>query len=372
MPTRLLIPLSAFALICAMVMPQLGCGGKKGNTDGPSGGDGQGGKVTWQQVRDGSVTVTNPKTGVEWTIVGIMTDGGDHGDALKNAQDAITRHDDLAAMVGLWQYNPPLILRAVQDAGMSGQIKIIGFDEAEETLEAIRTGEIVGTVVQNPYEFGFRSVEMLSAIVRGQRDALDIPESGRIYIPTRAIRQDNVDDFRAELARMKNGQGPVPDYNAEAYDTSEPVNIHFLANQVNPFWDLSQYGCERAAPLFNAEVGVDQPDPGTTAKQQEIVETLIARSIDGLAISPINAEGQNDIINQAAEVMAVIAVDSDAPDSDRLFYMGTDNHAAGMQAGQMIAEACPEGGKVVIFVGKLEVLNAQERSQGVIDVLLGQ
>jgi ribose transport system substrate-binding protein len=42
---------------------------------------------------------------------------------------------------------------------------------------------------------------------------------------------------------------------------------------------------------------------------------------------------------------------------------------AGRAAGQLIKEAIPDGGKVMLFVGKMEVLNAQERSQGIIDEL---
>ncbi|XAM00162.1 substrate-binding domain-containing protein [Phycisphaeraceae bacterium D3-23] len=351
--------------VCAALSLVLAGCGSKTETDTSK-------KITWEDARDGSVTVTNPDTGVTWTIVGIMTDSMDDAKAKANAEDALTKNDDLAAMVGLWQYNPPLIHQAVSEAGMLGQVKIIGFDEAEATLDAIREGEIVGTVVQNPYAFGFRSVEMLSAIARGQDDAIDVPASGKIYVPTRVIQQDNVDDFLAELVRIKAGQGPVLEYDADAYSTDGSVSIHFVANGVNPFWDLAGYGCERAGPLFNAEVSVYQPPQGQVQEQQQYIEDIITNEADGLAVSPIDASGQNAIINRAAETMAVIACDSDAPTSDRLFYLGTDNYEAGRQAGQMIAEACPEGGKIVIFVGKLEVLNAQERSQGVIDYLLGQ
>ena len=70
--------------------------------------------------------------------------------------------------------------------------------------------------------------------------------------------------------------------------------------------------------------------------------------------------------------MKVITVDSDAPNSDRLYYIGTDNIAAGVQAGELLAEAVPEGGKVMIFVGDLTQANANERAQGVINALLGQ
>jgi ribose transport system substrate-binding protein len=75
------------------------------------------------------------------------------------------------------------------------------------------------------------------------------------------------------------------------------------------------------------------------------------------------------MINAACEVMPVICQDSDAPASDRKFYLGTSNYMAGRAAGELIKEAIPDGGEVMLFVGRMEVLNAQERSQGIIDEL---
>jgi ribose transport system substrate-binding protein len=105
-------------------------------------------------------------------------------------------------------------------------------------------------------------------------------------------------------------------------------------------------------------------------EQKRYIEELIAGQCQGLAISPIDPANQVDIINRACESMKVICQDSDAPDTERLFYLGTSNYLAGRAAGKLVKEACPDGGKVMIFVGKMEVLNAQERSQGVIDELM--
>src|SRR5207244_5379388 len=55
--------------------------------------------------------------------------------------------------------------------------------------------------------------------------------------------------------------------------------------------------------------------------------------------------------------------DSDAPDSNRMAYIGTDNIAAGKQAGALIREALPNGGKIMLFVGKIDAQNAKERDR---------
>jgi ribose transport system substrate-binding protein len=138
----------------------------------------------------------------KWHIVGTYTDQFDRAQGKANAEDAMSRHPDLGGMVGLFAYNPPLILEALGQADKLGKIKVIGFDEAEETLQGIKDGTVYGTVVQNPFEYGRQSVRVLAGLVRGQSLAeLGIPESGFLDFEARQIRQDNVDEFWAELKK---------------------------------------------------------------------------------------------------------------------------------------------------------------------------
>ena len=66
----------------------------------------------------------------------------------------------------------------------------------------------------------------------------------------------------------------------------------------------------------------------------------------------------------------MIAADSDLPSgSKRLCYVGTNNVEAGRAAGQLVRKVLPEGGKVAIFVGRLDVQNAIERRRGVLEAL---
>ncbi len=350
---------SAFA--CLLLLSLLGCGGSDVK---------EGERVTWQQVQKGSVTRTNPTTGVTWTLVGIRTDGGDELRAKQNAEDALSANPDMAGMVGLWAYNPPAILQAVEARKLLDKVKIVGFDENELTLNAIREGKIVGTIVQNPYEFGFRSVQYLAATIREQ--PVDLAESRLMFVPTRQITTENVDAFQTEVRDILAGKGYLPEYDASQYDTTKRVTMQFVTNLTNPFWTFSEHGCKLAGEKFNVDVEVYQPPAGQISEQKARVESMIVNGVDGLAISVKDAKGQEQDINQWAKKMKVITVDSDAPKSDRLFYIGTDNVAAGRQAGEMLAKACPEGGKVMIFVGDLTQANANERAQGVIDALFGQ
>lgn len=75
-------------------------------------------------------------------------------------------------MIGLYAYNPPAILSAAKSKSMLGKIKIVGFDENPVTLRAVAAGEIEGTVVQDPYNYGYKSVEILTAVAKGDKSKL--------------------------------------------------------------------------------------------------------------------------------------------------------------------------------------------------------
>lgn len=148
--------------------------------------------------------------------------------------------------------------------------------------------------------------------------------------------------------------------------------LAFVTNNASDFWTIARKGCEKAdTELANATVEFRIPSDGTAAEQKRIVDDLLAKGIDGIAISPVDPDNQTQFINDVAKQALVFTHDSDAPNSDRVCYVGTDNVAAGRQAGQLIKEALPQGGNVMLFVGKLDARNAQERLQGIREALQG-
>src|SRR2546422_6232163 len=148
--------------------------------------------------------------------------------------------------------------------------------------------------------------------------------------------------------------------------------LAFVTNNASDFWTIARKGTEKAAAeLPNADIEFRINSDGTAAEQQRVVDDLLAKGIDGIAISPVDPVNQLQMLNRAAQQALVITQDSDAPSSNRVCYIGTDNVAAGRQAGGLIREALPQGGKIMIFVGKLDARNAQERYQGIREALQG-
>jgi ribose transport system substrate-binding protein len=151
------------------------------------------GKQDTQNAKERIQGIQEAIAGTKIQIIDIRTDNVDQVRAKSNVADALVAHPDLACCVGLWNYNGPAILNAVTDAGKQGKVKIVCFDENEETLTGVRDGHIYGTVVQQPFEFGYRSMKVLADVIQG-KDA-GIPANGMIIVPTIIIKKDNVGPF---------------------------------------------------------------------------------------------------------------------------------------------------------------------------------
>jgi ribose transport system substrate-binding protein len=148
--------------------------------------------------------------------------------------------------------------------------------------------------------------------------------------------------------------------------------LAFVTNNSSDFWVIARKGTEKAArEIPGIEVEFRMPADGTAAEQQRQVDDLLAKGIHGIAISPVDPANQTPMLNRAASQTVVVTQDSDAPNSNRVCYVGTDNVQAGRQAGELVKEALPQGGKIMIFVGVLDADNAQQRYRGLKEALEG-
>jgi ribose transport system substrate-binding protein len=159
------------------------------------------GKLDARNAQERLQGIREAIAGTKIEIIDVRTDDTDQVRAKANVAEMLVGHPDVAALVGLWSYNGPAILNAVRDAGGINRVKIIAFDEDDETLAGVKAGAIVGTVVQQPYEFGYQAITLLAKAANGNRSG--IPASRQIFIPTMVIRQNNVDDFKSKLVQLR-------------------------------------------------------------------------------------------------------------------------------------------------------------------------
>ena len=161
----------------------------------------------------------------------IKTDQGKEETAQDNANDvlgALNKKNKNVSMVGLYAYNPKaniLAYRAMKEKQFA-DIKFVGFDEDSVTLDAIAKGDIVGTVVQDPFEYGYQAVKVLAAAARG-----DMSEAEKVKknpIAYRVITKDGKDGKYNDTHIHKLDGKDVPVPNLKAADFSQ-----LLKDQLN-------------------------------------------------------------------------------------------------------------------------------------------
>jgi ribose transport system substrate-binding protein len=159
------------------------------------------GKKDQQNAKERFQGLSEAVKGSSITIIDLRADDGDRARAKANAADTLVKYPDIAGMVGLWAYNAPAILSALKDAGRLGKVEVVAFDEEDETLAGVKAGNVHGTVVQQPYEFGYQSMKLMARHIAG--DAAFIPAGKSIFVPTESITAGNVDAFRAKLQKLR-------------------------------------------------------------------------------------------------------------------------------------------------------------------------
>jgi ribose transport system substrate-binding protein len=130
-------------------------------------------------------------------LVDVRGDDIDQTRAKRNVEDTLTARPEINCMVGFYSYNTPRIYETLKETGKLGKVTIIGFDEDPITLGGVKEGTIVGTVVQQPYEWGYQGMKGMAKFLEGDKSF--VPANGLIIVPTKVIDKANVDAFWAEL-----------------------------------------------------------------------------------------------------------------------------------------------------------------------------
>jgi ribose transport system substrate-binding protein len=136
-------------------------------------------------------------------LVDVRGDDIDQTRAKRNVEDTLSANPDINCMIGFYSYNTPRIYEVLKEAGKLGEMKVIGFDEDPITLGGVREGTIIGTVVQQPYEWGYQGMKLMAKYLEGDKSV--IPENKLIIVPTKIIDKSNVDAFEAELKARVSG-----------------------------------------------------------------------------------------------------------------------------------------------------------------------
>ncbi len=150
---------------------------------------------------------------------------------------------------------------------------------------------------------------------------------------------------------------------------------HYYLVAVNtdiPYWHAAKAGLLQAAGEIGVVAEMVGPEEYDPAAQKQAMEDLINVPEDklpaGILVSPADPELMTPVIDSAmAKGVNVICIDSDAPDSDRLTFVGTDNYSVGVRSAEMTAEQLQNAGNVIVFTIAGQA-NLEDRLRGYRDI----
>jgi ribose transport system substrate-binding protein len=153
----------------------------------------------------------------------------------------------------------------------------------------------------------------------------------------------------------------------------EKKQLAFVVNAASDFWKLAEAGVKKAqGELPKYTMLFKYPSQGTAALQNALMDDLVASGVSAIMISSVDPKTSIDAFNRVAKQVPLFTTDSDAPDSNRIAYLGSSNTLAGVQAGEVAVKALPSGGKCMGFVGFLGADNAKERIAGFKQAIAGK
>jgi len=192
------------------------------------------------------------------------------------------------------------------------------------------------------------------------------------------FKRSNVQTFKLLLLGILLLVGALAACQAPAAPAgSKKLTIAWVSKSLgNPVFDLGRRGALQKASelsaqgLIQVEVLPVGPVAADAVEQVRLMDDLIARNVDGIAVSCNDPTACIAPINRAvAAGIPVMTWDSDAPQSQRFTFLSIDNYTAGQAAADLLAQAIGQRGKVAVLSGVPGALNLDQRVRGFKDRL---
>jgi ribose transport system substrate-binding protein len=153
-----------------------------------------------------------------------------------------------------------------------------------------------------------------------------------------------------------------------AHDSNE-YYVFVAANLQVPYWQAAGAGFTKAAGLFKVRADFVGPNSYDPKAERDALDQAVQQKATGILLGVTDPVLLQDSIDKAiAAGIPVITMDSDAPASKRLFFIGTNNYAAGVSGGMRLAQELKGKGNVVVFTMP-DQRNMQDRLRGYRDTL---
>lgn len=149
-------------------------------------------------------------------------------------------------------------------------------------------------------------------------------------------------------------------------------NYHFVLvpeELDNDYWRLVEKGANKAAEEHGVLLEYAGPKQANIDEHLKTIEMSMASKVDGIITQGLSDEQFTPLINRVVEKLPVITIDTDAANSKRMAYIGTDNYYSGFLAGKTLIEDTNGQANVAIITGNFYANHQQQRVQGFRDAV---
>lgn len=333
---------------CAALLALLGCGGSPAQTGG---GDLDGAKkgVILLRYTQGSESTTQREQGFldtlqkEFPSIHILSDNQYSGttpeSSLEKALQMLTKYGDrVEGIFAVCEPNANGVLVALEQHGMLGKVKFIGFDPNERMVTALGEHHMDGIVLQDPVSMGDKAVRTMVARLEDKDAKIEKRISTGEFLAT--PENMNTD----EMKRLLN----PPQFATSSISGEKKYRVAVIPKgTTHEFWKSVHFGANRAAEeLGNVEIIYKGPHLESDRDSQiSLVQDFITKKVDGICLAPLDAQALVGVVKEAKEAgipTVIFDSDLDAPD-DYVSYVATDNYQGGVLAARRLAELLGKG-----------------------------
>ncbi|CAM4142306.1 substrate-binding domain-containing protein [Paenibacillus alkaliterrae] len=153
---------------------------------------------------------------------------------------------------------------------------------------------------------------------------------------------------------------------SESTPAGAAYHVMLIAQEVdNPYWRSIERGAQNASAAYGMHLDYVGPFRINPNEQIKLLEKAIASKVDAVVLQGINDPRYRAIIDQAvSKGIPIITIDTDEPGSKRLSYVGTDNFAAGIRMGELVAQSAADQASIAVLIGNEQAPNQQLRLEG--------
>jgi ribose transport system substrate-binding protein len=288
-------------------------------------------------------------------VVAIGNTQTDEAIAVQAAKDILTANPDLQGFVCCDATGPNGAATAIEEAGLTGKVDVLGLDRDTAMLERIKAGTVTGAVVQNDANMLYWGMLVLlannyygDAMLTTNNDAAGVKLSpDKISCSINYIDKSNVDLYiAANEIYLQNYQSSGITLQ-EQIDTNDTYSVVCCIDSIE-YWNAHRYAWKEAGKLYGVNTAWEGMIGDDVTEMVTLFDSVAAKSPAGMVVLGWD-EGLGPSIDKAvASGIPVVCFSGDVT-SNRNTWVGSDNHDIGYFGGKAYAESIGGKGKVAIL-----------------------